>query len=224
MINIILLAAGNSTRFGSNKLLYKIDKIPMYQKALSTYIDVASRCGGKVFFVTQYSSIIDSICDSLAKPDKLRHFLGHESNCKLNEIFNENHIVKNNHSEFGISYSIKLGIEKALHSSASTADDYLFSVCDQPFIKSETILDFIQNYRLNSKCIGCMSYKNEPGNPVIFKKLYLKELCALSGDVGGKKIVKRHMDDVFLYPVTDPKELTDLDTPITNLAPNQLFK
>lgn len=34
----------------------------------------------------------------------------------------------------------------------------------------------------------------------------------LTGDKGGKQVVKRHMDDLFLLEVKDPQELQDLDT------------
>ena len=33
-MDLVLLAAGNSTRFGANKLLYELDGEPMYQYAL----------------------------------------------------------------------------------------------------------------------------------------------------------------------------------------------
>lgn len=33
-LGLIMLAAGNSRRFGSNKLLYRIDGMPMYRHIL----------------------------------------------------------------------------------------------------------------------------------------------------------------------------------------------
>ena len=36
MIHVILLAAGYSSRFGSNKLLHIVDGTPMYRHALET--------------------------------------------------------------------------------------------------------------------------------------------------------------------------------------------
>ena len=47
-------------------------------------------------------------------------------------------VIKNNNSEFGISQSIKLGV------SNSSNNTYMFIVCDQPYIKKETIDKFIK--------------------------------------------------------------------------------
>ena len=52
----------------------------------------------------------------------------------------------------------------------------------------------------------------EMKNPVIFSPKYEKELLLLKGDVGGKKVVKKHLDDVFLYEVDNKEELEDFDT------------
>ena len=39
-IAMIMLAAGNSRRFGANKLLYEVDGIPMYRHVLGQLIQV----------------------------------------------------------------------------------------------------------------------------------------------------------------------------------------
>ena len=38
--------------------------------------------------------------------------------------------------------------------------------------------------------IGCVSCLGEPGNPVWFSAFYKDELLALSGDRGGKRVMK----------------------------------
>ena len=42
-IAMIMLAAGNSRRFGANKLLYEIDGMPMYRHVLNQLIQVKNR-------------------------------------------------------------------------------------------------------------------------------------------------------------------------------------
>ena len=44
-IALIMLAAGNSRRFGSNKLLYEIEGKPMYQHILEKLMKVAEGIG-----------------------------------------------------------------------------------------------------------------------------------------------------------------------------------
>lgn len=43
MIHIIYMAAGNSRRFGSNKLFYKLDRKPMYRHLLERLIEIKDR-------------------------------------------------------------------------------------------------------------------------------------------------------------------------------------
>ena len=47
---------------------------------------------------------------------------------------------------------------------------------------------------------------------MVFAEKYRKELMELTGDKGGKRVVKRHMDDLYLMEVEDAEELRDLDT------------
>ena len=42
-IAMIMLAAGNSRRFGANKLLYEIDGIPMYRHVLEQLDDTKKK-------------------------------------------------------------------------------------------------------------------------------------------------------------------------------------
>ena len=43
MIHIIYMAAGNSRRFGSNKLFYELDGKPMYRHLLDNLIEIKDR-------------------------------------------------------------------------------------------------------------------------------------------------------------------------------------
>jgi molybdenum cofactor cytidylyltransferase len=69
-------------------------------------------------------------------------------------------------------------------------------------------------YKRSYKGIGCLSYEGVMGNPVIFQGKFVPELMALSGDVGGKTVVKAHPQEVFLYEAESEKSLQDLDVPL----------
>ena len=74
MIHVILLAAGYSSRFGSNKLLHIVDGTPMYRHALETAEQFRQRycCEPvRLIFVTAYDDIgrrTDSACSGLPRP------------------------------------------------------------------------------------------------------------------------------------------------------------
>lgn len=49
------------------------------------------------------------------------------------------------------------------------------------------------------------------GNPVVFAPEYRNELLALSGDVGGKKVLLAHPEEVTRFLAKNPQELADVD-------------
>lgn len=82
MIHIIYMAAGNSRRFGSNKLLYELDGKPMYRHLLERLIEIKDRYNKlksdssaiDITVVTRYREILDycsSIpdCHAVLSPD-----------------------------------------------------------------------------------------------------------------------------------------------------------
>lgn len=189
-LSIILLAAGDSKRFHGNKMLAEIDGEAMFLRMVKNIQGINAE---RKVIVTQYQEIMDYLE-------------------KSNGDFSI-HTIKNEHSEKGISFSIQLGLEYCIADSHSNlANAYLFAVCDQPWLTQKSIENLIQAFNHSDKGIACLSYKGRLGNPVIFDEYYLKELLALEGDVGGKSIVKKHMDDVEIIEVEDEKELMDIDT------------
>ncbi len=114
-------------------------------------------------------------------------------------------VVKNNNSEFGISQSIKLGV------SNSSNNIYMFIVCDQPYIKKETIDKFINQFVKSKKNLGCVSNNDILLNPTIFTSKYKQKLLNLSGDKGGKKIILENLNDLFTFKILSEKEVIDID-------------
>lgn len=185
-VHVILLAAGNSRRFGSNKLLAVIEGKPMYIHIKETLECAAVQ--GTHIIVSQYEEILEAM-----------EMYGYIA-------------VRNAHPELGISESIRLGIERLQKTEIDIRKDAVcFFVCDQPYLRPETIGALLHGYGQSEKGIGCLAYAGEFWNPVVFHAKYFNELLALTGDVGGKRVVKRHLEDVYSYQVTDGKELEDID-------------
>lgn len=125
---------------------------------------------------------------------------------RLDEIQNfPIQVIENHQSEKGISSSIRLGIE------AEEADGYFFLVCDQPFLKRESISKMIEAFKKGEKGMVCLRAGEQYGNPAVFSNKYRQEFFNLTGDTGGKQILNRHLEDVLLIEA-EKKELLDLDT------------
>lgn len=185
-VGVVLLAAGSSLRYNGIKLLDFISGKQMYRHILDKIKEMPLE---PKIIVTQYEEIARQ-----AKKDGF-------------------YAVLNERPEEGISRSIRLGIEKALLLEPSL-EALLFSVCDQPYIRQQTIEAAVDAYQTGEKGIVCANDAQTLGNPCIFGRAYFAELAQLEGDVGGKRVVKRHMEDVFLFQVENPQELVDIDTRI----------
>lgn len=182
-ITLILLAAGNSCRFGSNKLLHPIGDNPMYRHIASN-INKAGVFYEKIV-VTQYEELMND------------------------SVFCDYKIVENKYSNLGISESVKLGIENALKNT----NGYCFLVCDQPYLKACTIKEFFEGFKKSGKTLGCVKSGCRLGNPTLFLVNHKHQLLSLEGDEGGKKIIVSQADeDVYFHYIKDEKELFDIDT------------
>lgn len=179
-IGCVVLAAGNSARFGENKLLREFAGQTMISRALAA-IPEESLDG--VVVVTQYREIED-----LAKENG---FIP----------------IRNEHPEFGQSYSVKLGLQ-----ALSDYDAVLFQVSDQPLLQKESVAALIDFYRKHPKNIVALGYRGQRGNPCIFPAAYFPNLMEIEGDHGGNVVIRRHENALMLLEVS-PKELTDVDTP-----------
>ena len=164
-------------------MLHKINKKPMYLHTLDKLIDLKKVNDNidEIIFVTKYDEIINNLKNKDIK------------------------VIKNNNSEFGISQSIKLGISNSFNNA------YMFIVCDQPYIKKETINKFINEFIRSKKNLGCVSNDSILLNPTIFTDKYKDKLLKLDGDKGGKKINLKNIDDLFIFDVLEKRELIDID-------------
>jgi molybdenum cofactor cytidylyltransferase len=202
-IALILLAAGNSVRFGGNKLLSLYHGKRMYRHIVDQVEKLAPETFAEKIVVSQYREILK---DLAAK--------GYTA-------------VQNPAPEQGISHSIHLGLDavRSLRKDENelgvvsdrreiAMDAVCFTVCDQPDLKAETLAGFIAGWEKSGKTIGCLSHDGIAGNPVIFDLRYADELRALTGDVGGKRVLKAHPEEVYYHEITDGAELVDIDTPL----------
>ncbi len=182
--NIIYMAAGNSRRFGANKLLHSIDGKPMFSYGLDNLqrlVNENDSC--RLYVVTQYEEIAEYA----------KGFA---------------HVVMSPDSVKGASYTIKAGIH-----AAELKGYYTFMAADQPYMTYDTIKNFMESMMSSRHITGCVCHNGTRGNPVMFAEELIPELMLLKEDEGGKKILLKHLDDCFEYQALDEKELQDIDIP-----------
>ena len=181
-VGAVVLAAGLGTRFGGDKLKSVIGGKPMFMHVL---YEMARIFGyEQITFVTGSSDIAYAASQTGA------------------------HVVINPDPQNGISSSMKLGLAANLHMGSC-----LFAVADQPFIRSESICGLLEGYKRSDKYMAAMTdSRGELSNPCIFASCYYRELFGLSGDRGGKAVMRRHSEDVYPHTARSDAELFDIDT------------
>lgn len=202
-VRLILLAAGNSSRFGSNKLLYSIDEKPMFTYGLKVMEELLLKdYNRELYVVTRFDPIIEAV-EEMSDDTRFKDRV---------------HAIYSPESKEGVSYSIKAGLRKVslrekdgFMKEEEEAYYYVFMVADQPFIKAETVERLIQETIGAGKIGGCVTWEGISGNPVIFSKQLKSELLALEGDKGGKAVLKNYMDEICKIPASSEEELIDKD-------------
>ena len=108
----------------------------------------------------------------------------------------------------GIAATVRLGT-----AALEGLDGALFAVCDQPFLTTESIFHLLHSFEESPQNIHALSWAGRRGNPVLFPADLFPELLALTGDVGGGRVIKRHPDRLTLVEACSPRELEDVDCP-----------
>ena len=68
----------------------------------------------------------------------------------------------------------------------------------------------MQAFAASGKGIGCLTAPGRRGNPAAFRKTYRDQLLGLTGDRGGRQLMERYGEDLWLFEA-DSKELADVD-------------
>jgi molybdenum cofactor cytidylyltransferase len=89
----------------------------------------------------------------------------------------------------------------------------IFINVDQPGINSKLIDQLIERHRRTGTLIVAPRFQNMRGNPVLWDRALFVELQTLSGDVGGREILRQHWRDINWVELDSEEELTDTDTP-----------
>ncbi len=178
---LLYLASGSGRRFGANKLLYPLDGKPMYLWGLETLLDVARQQGDcELIVVSRYPEIRQRAEE-----------LGLQA-------------ADSPESDKGISYTIRTAL-----AAAGEGEYLLFAAADQPYLTAGSVERLLAQCEADAEC-ACLAWDGRPGNPALFSARLRPELLALTGDTGGRAVLRRH--NCVLVPADSPRELEDIDT------------
>lgn len=106
-----------------------------------------------------------------------------------------------------MSQSIILGIRNVSENS----DAAMIIPGDLPMMSSDYLNSLISHFDSCGKGIAGFLMHGSPVSPVIFSRKYFSELLNLKGDLGGKPVIMKHMDDFTGIEAPDDS-LMDIDT------------
>jgi len=182
-ISAILLGAGESKRMGRDKLLLPWGKKTVLEHSLQVLL----------------ASEVDEVIVVLAHPIK-----GIDGRLIKKGV----KVVLNPEYRKGMSSSIRRGIQALSPKSGGI----LIAFGDMPLMKRRTINALIKVFRRTEGKIIVPSFNGRRGHPVIFPRNYERELLRLKGDKGGRIILEKHSEDVYVISVKSEGVVRDIDT------------
>jgi molybdenum cofactor cytidylyltransferase len=183
---ILILAAGNSTRFGSIKQLLPFNGKTLLQHAIDEAI--GADADSIVIVVGANADEVSASIDNTGVE-----------------------IVLNNHWQDGMASGIVAGVGK-ISSLHNNLHNMIIAVCDQPFVTSALFKQLYQTQSESQKGIVACAYADTIGTPVLFTQKYFDHLLSLQGEEGAKKLLKTYAFDVAT--VNFPNGNIDVDTEV----------
>jgi molybdenum cofactor cytidylyltransferase len=184
----IILAAGESKRFGQPKQLIQLQ--------------------GKYILEWVLKAALTS------RLEKVILVLGHDYLKIKEKVDNAGHtekllIVYNRDYRQGQSSSLRSGLSEI----RGIFPQVMVLLGDQPLVTRDVIDMMLERFQQSDKTIGVPFYKGKRGNPVIFSQVFYDALMTIEGDMGARDIIKRHPSKVLKIEIDDPTVFFDIDSP-----------
>ena len=187
----LLLAAGSATRFGSDKLRHELPH------------GVAIAVQAARHLKQQIPRVV-----AVVRPDSTELISTLKSEgCEV--------VVCENAAE-GMGASLACAARAAAHLHPG-AGGYLVALGDMPFVRPTTIAA-VRDALAAGAPLAAPYFRGRRGHPVALSSGFFKDLLALEGDQGAKKLVTANQQKLVKIPVGDPGAIRDIDRP-EDLAP-----
>lgn len=182
-ISSIVLAAGESTRMGSPKMLLDFNGKSMLECVIANIRE----------------SVVDDIVVVLgAYRDELGKIVANTTaRFCYNEIYKE-----------GMLSSVKCGFRNI----PSDTEAVLVFQGDQPLITSKVINKIVEAFRISGKGIIIPVHNKRRGHPLMIGKIYFNEIEKLDPDEGLRSLSRKFPDDIYEVLTDEAGILRDFDT------------
>jgi molybdenum cofactor cytidylyltransferase len=180
----VVLAAGASRRFGSQKLLASISGVPLVRRSVEALQDTSLD-----EIIVVLGSDASAVAAALA-------------GLPVRTVTNAEYAV-------GMSTSLRAGLE-ALEPQTDAA---LIALADQPGVDARIVDKLVERYRATRAPIVAPLYRGGVrGNPVLFDQSIFAELRTVTADEGGRSVIARDPARVALVKI-DLEVPRDVDRP-----------
>jgi molybdenum cofactor cytidylyltransferase len=182
----IILAAGESTRYGQPKQLLDWKGQPFVRAVAKTALQ-----GGlsPVIVVTGANS------------EQIRS--------SVNDL--DVSIIYNEQWKSGQASSIKAGVNALVASPSPKVGGAIFLLADQPQLTASVLRALVEKHAEGLHPVVAPMVMDQRANPVLFDRATFPDLLTLEGDVGGRAVFYKHR--VEYLPWHDDRLLLDVDTP-----------
>ena len=191
-IAAIVLAAGGSSRFGSDKLLHPVTlqgvTLPLAAHSLLPWLEnfeqttVVVRPGSKAF------------CKTISTA------LGATGSATI-------HWLVCHDAAHGMAASLACGVR-----ANREAAGWLIGLADMPAVPSAAIAG-VRNALQAGADLSATMHEGRRGHPVGFASLYRDELLALQGDAGARHLLERDKSNLVQIEIGDNGIFADIDIP-----------
>lgn len=183
---LILLAAGQSKRFGGIKQLADIQGQPMICHCLSQYRQGETWIEG----ITQGHVMLGSSADLIRE------------------------VLPNNVDTFVASYwqqGMGHTLAESMQLIAGDTTHVFIALADQIALTQQNIIRLLDKAKRHPQYIIAAKYGDGFGAPVIFPRQYFSELAQLTGDKGAKILLMKYSQQIISLSM--PEAVLDVDTP-----------
>ena len=186
--SVVVLAAGESKRFGSPKQLVGFHGKPLLLHVIKKII----ACGFEPYIAVGANSKL------IREHESFQPYLGN--------------MISINNWQDGLSETIK---ESIVFLKNKHSEGVIFLLADQPLISIDFLKQFLLRVENNPAALLCTAYKNNRvglGVPAYFPKLFFNELMLIKGDRGAKNILEKYNSDYLrctdgLLDIDEPEDL-----------------
>lgn len=183
----IVLAAGLSSRMGARKLLMELQGSTILERAVRTALESGLRAITVV--LGPNAEEFKSILASQSLDPRLRYAI-------------------NLSPAEGMSSSLATGVA----ATSPGADGVMILLADQPLITSRVIDDLIEAFVRDAEKIVLPTIHGRRTTPVVFPVSLVPELMRITGDKGGRDVIKEYADRVTALEMSSYYDDSDVDT------------